>query len=195
MNWVDLVVLALMLVSGLLGAMRGLVREVLGVAAWVVAAFVASSYGAFPIVAPWVRRQFSDPGVADAVAFGGVFLIVLVVLWLVVRVISNAVRGSALGGLDRSLGLVFGLGRGAALLVVAYILLSIGLAIEQWPAPVLEARSLPIIHHGADWLVAQLPPNYRPAVARPPLGRSTTAADLLRASPVGRALGARPPRG
>jgi len=194
MNWVDLVVLALILVSGLLGAMRGLVREVLGIAAWVAAGFVAGPYGAFRYVAPWVRRQVSDPGVADAVAFGGVFLIVLILLWLVVRSLSNAVRGSALGGLDRTLGLVFGLGRGAALLVVAYILLGIGLAIEQWPAPILEARSLPIIHHGADWLAEQLPPNYRPAVARPPLGRSTTATGLLRANPVGRALGVRPSR-
>jgi len=194
MNWVDLVVLALMLVSGLVGAARGLVREVLGIAAWVAAAVVASPYGLFPYVAPWVRRQFSDPGIGDAVAFGGVFLVVLVVLWLVARTVSSAVRGSALGGLDRSMGLLFGLGRGAALLVVAYILLGIGFAIEQWPVPVLEARSLPIIYRGAEWLALQLPPNYRPVVARLPLGRSATAADLLRANPVGRALGTKLPR-
>ena len=194
MNWVDLGVLALMLVSGLLGVMRGLVREVLGVAAWAAAAFVAGPYGAFRSVAPWARRTISDPGIADAAAFFGVFLLVLILLWLVVRTLSNAVRGSALGGLDRALGLVFGIGRGAALLVVAYILLGIGLAVEQWPAPVLEARSLPAIHHGAEWLADQLPPTYRPAVARPPPGRSATAASLLRASPVGRALGARPSR-
>ena len=194
MNWVDLVVLALMLVSGLLGAMRGLVREVLGVAAWVAAGFVAGPYGAFRSVAPWVRRHVADPGIADMVAFGGIFLIVLILLWLVVRTLSNAVRGSALGGLDRSLGLVFGLGRGAALLAVAYILLGIGVAVEQWPAPILEARSLPAIHHGAEWLADQLPPTYRPAVAHPPFGRSATAASLLRANPVGRALGARPAR-
>ena len=191
MNWVDLVVLALMLVSALLGILRGLVREVLGVAAWAAAAVAASPYGLFPHVAPWMRRQFSDPSIADAVAFGGVFLAVLIVLWLVVRVISNAVRGSALGGLDRTLGLVFGLGRGVALLVVAYILLGVGLAIEQWPAPLVEARSLPIIYRGAEWLAAQLPPNYRPAVARLPIGRTATANDLLHANPVGRALGTR----
>lgn len=194
MNWVDLAVLALLLVSGLLGVMRGLVREVLGVAAWVAAAFVAGPYGAFPSVAPWMRRHFSDPGIADMAAFGGVFLLTLILLWLVVRTLSNAVRGSALGGLDRALGLVFGIGRGAALLLVAYILLGIGLAVEQWPAPVLEARSLPAIHHGAEWLADQLPPTYRPAVARPSPGRSATSASLLRASPVGRALSARPSR-
>lgn len=194
MNWVDLAVLALMLVSALLGLLRGLVREVLGVAAWAAAAFAASPYGLFPYVAPWMRHQFSDPAVADAVAFGSVYLAVLIVLWLVVRTISKAVRGSALGGLDRTLGLAFGLCRGAVLLVVAYILFGIGLAIEQWPAPILEARSLPVIYHGAEWLAAQLPPKYRPAVARPPTGRTATSADLLHANPVGRALGTRPPR-
>lgn len=194
MNWVDLVVLAVVLVSGLLGVMRGLVREVLGVAAWVAAAIAASPYGAFPYVAPWARQQFSDHGIADAVAFGVVFLVVLVVLSLLVGVISRAVRDSALGGLDRTLGLVFGLGRGAVLLVVAYILAGIGLAIEQWPAPVLEARSLPFVYRGAVWAAGQLPPNYRPIVAQPPPGRSTAAADLLRANPAGRALGTRPAR-
>ena len=194
MNWVDLVILAVVLVSGLLGVMRGMVREVLGVAAWIAAALAASPYGAFPYVAPWMRQQFSDPGVADAVSFGLVFLVVLVVLSLIVGRISSAVRGSALGGLDRSLGLVFGVARGAAIIVAAYIIAGIGLAIEQWPAPVLEARSLPFVYQGAAWAAGQLPPAYRPAVARPPAGRSTTAADLLRANPVGRALGTRPAR-
>lgn len=206
MNWVDIVVLGVILVSGLLGAMRGLVREVLGVAAWVAAALIASPYGLFPYVSPWVRQQFSDPTVADAVAFGGVFLIVLIVLSLLVGALSNAVRGSALGGLDRTLGLVFGIGRGAVLLAVAYIGGGIGLAIEQWPAPVLEARSLPFIYQGAVKLAAQLPLTYRPIVVPPPAGRSTSAADLMRANPAGRAsdrtpartpertLGTRPPR-
>lgn len=194
MNWVDLVVLAAVVLSGLLALMRGLVREVLGVGAWVLAALAASPAGAYPYVQPWVRRQFSDPTVADLVAFGGVFLIVLVTLWVVASSISTAVRGSALGGLDRTLGLVFGLARGALLLAVAYILVGLAIAPEQWPPPVLEARSLPTIHRGAEWLAEQLPPRFRPAVAKPPAGRSATAAALLQSSPAGRALGARPVR-
>lgn len=194
MNWVDLVVLAVVALSGLLAFMRGLVREVLGLGAWVVAAVVASPYGAFPYVQPWVRQQFSDPTTADIVAFGGVFLIVLVVLWMIAGVISNAIRGSALGGLDRTLGLVFGLARGAVVLAVAYILVGIAIPVAQWPEPVVEARSLPLVHRGAVWIAEQLPPTYRPAVAAPPQGRPTTAASLLQSSPAGRALGARPAR-
>ena len=193
MNWVDLVVLAVIALSGLLAFMRGLVREVLGVAAWVVAAFVASPYGVFPYVDPWVRQQISDPTVADVVAMGAVFIVVLIVLSVVAGAVSNAVQGIGLGGLDRTLGLVFGLARGALLLCVAYILAGMAVTVDQWPSPLLEARSLPTVYRGAEWIAAQLPPGYRPAVAAPP-GRPTSAAALLHANPVGRATGARPTR-
>lgn len=194
MNWVDLVVLAVVLVSGLVGVLRGLVREVLGVAAWIAAAWVASPYGAFPYIAPWVRKQVSDPGVGDIVAFGGMFLVALVVLWIVVGSISSRVRGSALGGLDRTFGLVFGLGRGAMLLAAAYILGGFLSPSESWPPPVQQARLLTPVYQGAEWLASQVPPPYRPNVAKPPAGRTTTAAALLHATPTGRALSARPAR-
>ena len=194
MNWVDLAVLAVLALSGLLAFMRGLVREVLGLGAWVIAAFIASPYGVLPYIQPWVRQQFSDATTADLVAMGGVFLIVLILLWMVASALSSLIRGSALGGLDRTLGLVFGLARGGVLLAVLYILVGIGIPAEQWPPPVLEARSLPTIHRGAEWLAAQVPTQYRPAVAPPPAGRPTTSAALLQSSPAGRALGARPPR-
>ncbi len=187
MNWVDLVVLAVLVLSGLLAFMRGLIREVLGFGAWVVAAVVASPYGVFPYLQPWMRRQFSDPATADLVAFGLVFVTVLVALWLLAGALSNAVRGSALGGLDRSLGFVFGLVRGAVVVSVAYVLLGIAVPAEQWPAPVLAAQSLSPVHRGASWLANQLPAPYRPAVADPPSGRPTTSASLLQSSPTGRA--------
>lgn len=194
MNWIDLAVLGVIVVSALLGLMRGLVREVLGLAAWVGATLLASPYGAFPYVQPVARQTIADPGIADAVAFGTVFLVALVLLSLVVRKVSNAVRNSMLGGLDRTLGLAFGAGRGGVLLAVAYVLAGLVIAIERWPQPVLEARSLPLVHRGAEWLALQLPPGYRPAVAKPPARRTTTAAELMRATPAGRALGSRPPR-
>ena len=104
-------------------------------------------------------------------------------------VIARAVQGSALGGLDRTLGLVFGLARGAVLLAVAYVLVGLAIPVAQWPEPVVEARSLPLVHKGAVWIAEQIPPAYRPAVAAPPAGRPTTAAALLQSSPTGRAGG------
>jgi membrane protein required for colicin V production len=194
MNWVDLVVLAVIVLSGLLAFMRGLVREVLGVGAWIIAAYVASPYGVFPYVQPWVRQYINDTTIADTVALVSVFLVLLIILSLIARAISDAVQGIGLGGLDRTLGLVFGLARGAVLLCVTYILVGLAVAVDQWPAPVLDARSLPTVYQGAAWIAAQLPPGYRPAVSAPPPGRATSAASRLQSNPAGRALGARPPR-
>ena len=194
MNWVDLAVLGVIVVSALLGLLRGLVREALGVAAWVLAAVAASPYGAFPYTQPIARQHIADPGIADAVAFGVVFLAVLVILLLIAGVVSRLVRRSVLGSLDRTLGLVFGAARGGILLASAFIIAGFALAIEQWPAPVLEARSLPLVHRGAEWIASQMPPGYKPAVATPPTGKVTTAAELMRAIPAGRALGSRAAR-
>ena len=191
MNWVDLVVLAVLALSGLLAFMRGLVREVLGLGAWVIAGIVASPYGVLPYLQPWVRQQIAGATTADIVAFGSVFVLTLIVLWMVASALSAAVRGSVLGGLDRTLGLVFGLARGAALVAVLYVIVGMAIPAEQWPPAVTEAASLPTVYRGADWIASQIPQGYRPTVAPPPSGRPTTSASLLQPKPSGRALGPR----
>ena len=194
MNWVDLVVLGIVALSGLAGLVRGLVREVLSAGAWVLALLVASPRGLFPVVAPAVHARIADPNVADGVAFLVVFVPALILLWVVARVASGFVQRSAVGGLDRTLGLVFGLGRGAVLVMAAYILAGLVVPVEQWPPPVLQARLLPLAWQGAAWAVAKLPPWYRPMVSPPPDEEAPRAVDLLHANPVGRALAARPVR-
>ena len=108
--------------------------------------------------------------------------------------VSSRVRGSALGGLDRTFGLVFGMARGAVLVAAAYIIGGFVSPPDGWPQPVQQARLLTPVHQGAEWLVNQVPPPYRPNVAKPPEGRSTAAADLLHATPAGRALSPRTAR-
>jgi membrane protein required for colicin V production len=185
MNWVDLVVLAVLALSGLIGFMRGLVREVLGIGAWVAAVLVAMNYYA-PAQAI-ARRYIANPDIANPLAFAVLFLVVLLLLSIIAGWIGRVVRGSPLGGLDRSLGVVFGLLRGAALAVAVYIGGGMLIPVERWPPPVLQARGLPYIYNGARWAAAQLPPTYRPRVEPPPQGPETKAALLLQATPSGRA--------
>jgi membrane protein required for colicin V production len=187
MTWVDLVVLGILVVSAALAFMRGLVREVLGIGAWVGAVFIAIQ--GLPHARPLVQNWVSEPAWIDPVAFVAIFLVALIVLSLLARAIGRTVRGSALGGVDRSLGLLFGLVRGAALVILAYILAGMAVAVEQWPAPVLDARLLTPTFEGAKWVVRQLPDEFRPHVHSPPAGRRATADALLRATPQGTALG------
>lgn len=192
MNWVDLAVLGVVAVSGLIGLLRGAVREVLGVGAWVLAALIASPFGVFPSVQPIARSYITESAIADAVAFGLVFIVVLGLLLLLIGWVSRRVQGSVLGGLDRTLGLLFGLVRGGVLLAGAYIVFGLAVKVDDWPAPVLEARSLPLIYSAAIKIVQYVPGPYRPGVLAPPAGRTARAEDLMRVPPAGRATEARP---
>jgi membrane protein required for colicin V production len=185
MTWVDLCVLGILAVSALLAFLRGFVREALGIGAWVGAAAV--SVWAAPSARPQFREWLGQPDLVDPVTYAAVFLVALILLLLVSGWISSLVRMSALGGLDRTLGLVFGLLRGAAVVAFAYIAAGIVKPVDQWPDSVLNARSLPLAYAGAKALVGALPEGYRPRLYEPPAGRETTEDALLRAAPQGRA--------
>jgi len=179
MTWVDAVVLAVLAVSAVLAFLRGLVQEVLGVGAWIGAAALALILR--PSVAPWLQGTVEPPWLADALAAGGVFLVVLIVLKVLIASVARMVQNSVLGSTDRALGMLFGIARGAFLVVLAYILGGMVLpATERWPEPVREARSLPLVIEGAQWLVAQLPADYRPRVASPPARPIPTQEDFER---------------
>ncbi len=189
MNWVDIAIIATIGFSALLAFMRGLVREVLGIGSWLAAGFVAS--WAFPYVRGRYHQWIGASDVADVAGFGSVFLVALLVLSLLSGALSRLVRTSVLGGIDRTLGVVFGLVRGAGLVVIAYIVGGMIVPLERWPQDVQEARFLPYVYEGAKLAVGLLPEDYRPVIHVPPGGRETKAADLLRVNPQGRAI-ARP---
>ena len=115
MTWVDLAVFGLLAVSGLLAFARGFVREILGIGAWIGA--VAAAILALPTMRGIVRTWFSKPDWVDPVSFIVVFLGSLIILMVVAGMLGRVVRRSALGGVDRTLGLVFGLARGAAVVI------------------------------------------------------------------------------
>jgi membrane protein required for colicin V production len=191
MTWVDLVVVGVVAVSGLLALSRGFVREVLGLGAWAGAA--AFTYWGTPLARPQFERWIASPEWVGPVTAVTLFIGSLLILMLVSGWIGSLVRGSALGGLDRTLGLVFGLARGALLVVFAYIAAGMVIPIDQWPGVVLHARLLTPVYRGAVWVVDQLPPGiglHRPNA--PPVAKQTTAQELLRAQPLGRAVGPSP---
>jgi len=190
MNLVDLLVLAIVGISALLGLSRGLVRELLGLGSWVVAAYAAWRIG--PAIMPMTEQAIGNPDIAEPAAYAITFVALLIILSLLANLVGRLVQLSALGGLDRTLGLVFGIGRGLLVLIAAYIPLALLLRPEQWPPVALRAQSIPWIYAGAVWAADKLPPQYRPRVAPPPDGKPTIAADLLHATPEGRALGPPP---
>lgn len=186
MTSVDLIVLAVMAISGLLAFFRGLVREVLSIAAWIGAGVVA--LGGLPFARPLVKGWVPAPEWIDPAGYILLFAVALIVFSLIAKLIGGMVSASAIGGVDRSLGLLFGFGRGFVLAVIAYIVGQMAVPVDKWPAEVLAARGLPLISSGAALLTALIPADYRPVLQPPPAPRQATLNPILNAAPAGRAI-------
>ena len=109
----DLVVIGVVLVSALLAAVRGLTREVLAIASWAAAAIVAWIF--HPQLLPFAQQHIPNKTVALVVVIAGLFLATLIIVSLITARISDFVLDSRIGALDRTLGFVFGAGRGGCI--------------------------------------------------------------------------------
>ncbi|WP_173569570.1 CvpA family protein [Acetobacter conturbans] len=115
-----LTVEGVLILSVLTGLRRGFSREVLGIACWIGAAFIAATY--HHNVALRVFSGLDSQELADGLAFGILFLGGLVAGAMASGVFVRLIRMSPLGGMDRLLGAGFGGLRGAVLIVTFYLM-------------------------------------------------------------------------
>jgi membrane protein required for colicin V production len=114
-GWVDGVLLGILVLSAVVGLVRGLVFEVLSLAGWLVAYFVAQWFT--PVLA--LHIPVGQPGSAlnHGAAFACAFVGALIVWGLVARLVRMLMRATPLSLIDRLLGACFGLARGAVVLL------------------------------------------------------------------------------
>jgi len=158
-NIVDLVVLVVLALSALLAFMRGFVAELFAVVAWIGAIFLAF-HGYAPATPLVTELTGLDGAVAEILAGAVLFVVSVIVLSILARIVSGALKIASLGSVDRSLGFLFGVIRGAVLVSLAYVLLlTFSPNPRDHPDWLLQARSLPLIVQGSDLLIAALPEN------------------------------------
>ena len=157
-NLFDAGVLIVLLGSAIFAYARGFVHEVFSIVGWI-GAIAATFYG-FPFAQPYARQFIDTEILADLTSGTLIFLFALVVLSTVTRSISSKVKDSALNALDRALGFLFGLVRGALIVVVAYIGLEILVLQKDYPDWVRSARTMQLIGPAADLLLESLPKDY-----------------------------------
>ena len=154
MNWADYCIVTLIALSMLIGLWRGLMREVISLATWIAAfaiAFLFAESGATHL-APHIEV----PSLRLAAAFGGLFLATLLIGGLLGLLAAYLVDATGLTGTDRLLGGVFGVARGAAIIVV--LVLAAGatpLPNDPWWQ---QSQLLSRFQEGALWLRGFLPP-------------------------------------
>lgn len=157
MNAVDLIIIAVLALSVLVGLWRGLISEVLALATWIAAFWVAWSYG--PAVAAHFEHSVQTPILRVVLGYGLCFIAVLILGALVRFAIRTLVDSTGLGGTDRLLGMIFGFARGVLLVTLMVFLVNqSGFAREPlWR----QATLLPQFESMAVWLESEMPPNVR----------------------------------
>lgn len=121
MTLFDYVVIGIVVASLLLGLWRGVVGEMIALAAWVLAFFAAVQFG--DDIAQSLFSGIGDKGLRAMAGFAAVFIGVLVVMALVRMAASGLIKALGLGVSDRLLGVVFGVARG---LLIAMVMVAVG---------------------------------------------------------------------
>lgn len=157
----DVILAGILLVSGLLALARGFTREVLSLVAWGLSA-VAGLYAALNPQLTGGVAQYLQPEIVAKIAVGaGVFLIVLILLSMISVRIADWVLDSAAGPFDRTLGLAYGVARGLALVVIAYLFYVWLVPPEKREDWVRNAQSLPFIEAAGEFVTDFLPADIR----------------------------------
>jgi membrane protein required for colicin V production len=156
---VDWIVLAAIALSAIVALWRGFVREVLSIVGWI-GAILGTLY-LFPIGQQLARKYIEWPIVADIVAGVVLFVAILVALTMIASAIAKRVQQSSINALDRSLGFLFGLVRGAVVVCLIYLLYSRAVPPKEQHTLVREARLASLVAIGADWLYMLVPAEYR----------------------------------
>jgi len=151
----DAILLIVMLVSGLLAMIRGFMREILSIGAWGVAALV--TLYSYSRVLPIAKQYITSDMVAAGASVAGVFLITLLIVSVITVRISDLVLDSRVGALDRTLGFLFGLGRGLIIVVVAFLFFAWLVPDRSQPEWVRGAKSRIVLQSTGQWLMSMLP--------------------------------------
>jgi uncharacterized membrane protein required for colicin V production len=157
LTFVDILVGLVLAVSTFYAAWRGFLHETLAIFAVVAAVFAALYFG--PWLFPWMHQHIATEWLATTAAYAAVFLVVYIPLAFLSRRISNSVRSSALGPLDRVLGVAFGVVRGLVTVGLVYIGFVHYVPAHDHPASFTHARTLPLMQKTAE-VLRSLVPNY-----------------------------------
>jgi len=154
----DVTLLAVMLISALLAMVRGFMREVLSIASWAAAAVAALYFHKrlIPVVKDYIT---TNDTVALAISVVAIFFTTLLVVAVITIKISDTVLDSRIGALDRTLGFLFGLGRGLVIMVVAFVFVTWLVPEKAQPKWISEAKSQLILKKTGEWIVTTVQEN------------------------------------
>ena len=153
MEYADYVILTIIVISILVGAIRGFIKEAFSLIVWAAAFLVAFQYSG--MLAEQLETHIELPSVRTSLAFAGLFLAVLLVGGLLTFLVGKLVEKTGLSGTDRLLGGVFVCVRGV-IIVLVLILVAVLTTIPKYPWW-QQSRTIQSLMPLAEWSTQYLP--------------------------------------
>ena len=120
MTVVDVVVIFVIFLSALFSLLRGFVKEAISLATWIIAIWLAATFA--PQLADALPNNIESEAARQAIGFGVLFVLTLMVGTLVNMLVSQVVKKTGLSGADRIFGVFFGVLRGGLIIIVFVII-------------------------------------------------------------------------
>lgn len=158
MNWLDVVLGLILLLSTVSAAQKGFSREVIGIAAAIIGLVCGVWF--YGLAGGWLLPYVSSPHVANFIGFFIVFAGFIILGTLAGAVIRRFVKVVGLSWFDRFLGAIFGIIRGSLLgmaVITALVAFAPAVAPDSAPASVAQSRLAPYILEAARFVVAIAP--------------------------------------
>ncbi len=167
---VDIGVVAILFISAGVSFFRGFIREALTILGVLGGGFAALTFGSsvVPLTSKWFGiEDGKEPGkifdlipadiAAQICAYGGIFILIFMILQLASYLISKAVQAVGLGPIDRTLGIFFGLARGLLLLGILYLPFHFILPEDSKKEWFEKSRSMIFVEGTSNWLISLVP--------------------------------------
>ena len=155
----DYAVVFALFISAIFSTLRGMTREFMGLLGWVVSVVVANYTR--PLLEDPIADLVDAEGLNAALAWGLPFLATAILWFLLASLLSPGLTRAGLGGLDRWLGVIFGVTRGYLLAVLVFIGAVLALGGEnKLPANIQNAQSAPLFNQSARYFMSFMPDDY-----------------------------------
>ena len=155
LNNLDIAILIIVAISALIALGRGLVKEVLSIVGWVMAG--VSVIYLLPVLNPFMMK-YIESGWMSGVVTASLIIIIFMIIWIYATAgVVGKIRTSKLSGLDRMLGLFFGIVRAFLLVVLMYILISWMMPVKSQPELLKKSKYFQIAGNFAEPIEKLIP--------------------------------------
>jgi membrane protein required for colicin V production len=132
MNYLDFIIIALVIISAISGYKKGLIHQLASLAALILGIFLAVKFS--KLVAPFILNHFtSSENIAKVSAFFAIFILVVIAVLLLGKFLHKTFEDVELGLINKISGSIFSIAKTIFILSAIMVLLRLSIIHLNWP--------------------------------------------------------------